>query len=70
MGSTWPSFHQHLESGATINTCVWIYWTNDFHNGDVIRRVCVIYLYHSRQVYLLGLLAMIKCSICSYQYDN
>ena len=20
--------------------------------------------------YLLGLLAMIKCSICSYQYDN
>ena len=24
---------------------------------------------HSR-AYLLGLLAMIKCSICSYQYDN
>ena len=22
------------------------------------------------RVYLLGLLAMIKCSICSYQYDN
>ena len=23
-----------------------------------------------RLVYLLGLLAQIKCSICSYQYDN
>ena len=22
------------------------------------------------RTYLLGLLAMIKCSICSYQYDN
>ena len=25
---------------------------------------------HLRQTYLLGLLAMIKCSICSYQCDN
>ena len=40
-----------------------------FARGQVHRR-CFYRCLAPPQAYLLGLLAMIKCSICSYQCDN
>ena len=53
-------------------------WGGDWGLGQgggqsqqVLRHMCeIVSLWALAVAYLLGLLAMIKCSICSYQCDN
>ena len=41
-----------------------------FQNANVYQQQSDEYCLRASRAYLLGLLAMIKCSICSYQCDN